>query len=139
MPNRINLDKVNSDPERKSEICRAAAKKANERIKAKKKMKEEMLAILSLPVKNNIRNKANKLINVDKVKALDDFKGMNTTVQTQVLLKVTQMAMSGNLKAIEFITSLIGENKQVVDLTTTAKVTLSKADTLAEDLFGDSD
>lgn len=112
-------------------------KKSAEAKKAKKKMAEELTLLLSLPVrKKTVSNKATKLIETDKVKALEDFKGVNTTVQTQILLKITQMAMSGNVKAIEFIANLTGEAKQTIDINMDAKVS-NPVDTLADDLFGD--
>lgn len=82
----------------------------------KKAMREEMIMMLSLPVKRSIRNAANKMLIIDKAKALADFSSRNTTVQTQILLKLTQMAMSGNLKAMQLIMELSGEmNQKTVD------------------------
>ena len=112
-------------------------KKSAETRKAKRKMAEELGMLLALPVrKRTVSNKATKLIESDKAKALEDFKGVNTTVQTQILLKITQMAMSGNVKAIEFIANLTGETKQTIDINMDAKIN-SPVDTLADDLFGD--
>lgn len=90
--------------------------KSQENNRRKKAMKEEMLLILSLPVKRSTTNAANKLLSVDKAKALADFSSKNTTVQTQILLKLTQMAMSGNIKAMQLIMELSGEaNQKTVD------------------------
>lgn len=77
--------------------------------KQKKAMKEELLMILSLPVKRSIKNAATKMLTIDKAKALADFSSRNTQVQTQILLKLTQMAMSGNLKAMQLIMELSGD------------------------------
>ena len=84
-------------------------RKSAEVRKQKRAMKDEILMILSLPVKKNIKTAATKMLTVDKAKALADFSSRNTTVQTQILLKLTQMAMSGNLKAMELIMDLSGE------------------------------
>lgn len=82
----------------------------------KKAMREEMIMMLSLPVKRSIRNAANKMLTIDKAKALADFSSRNTTVQTQILLKLTQMAMNGNIKAMQLIMELSGEmNQKTVD------------------------
>ena len=80
--------------------------------KKKRAAREELMLILSLPVKRSIKNAANKMLSVDKAKALADFAGRNTTVQTQILLQLNKMAMSGNLKAIQFIFELTGEMNQ---------------------------
>ena len=82
----------------------------------KKAMREEMIMMLSLPVKRSVRNAANKMLTIDKAKALADFSSRNTTVQTQILLKLTQMAMNGNIKAMQLIMELSGEmNQKTVD------------------------
>jgi len=112
-------------------------RKGAETKRARKKMAEELKLLLSLPIrKKTIGNQATKLLESTNAKALEDFKGVNTTVQTQILLKITQMAMSGNVKAIEFIANLTGENKQILDINMDAKIN-SPVDTLADDLFGD--
>lgn len=124
-------------PEQKFQDRSKGGKARAEQARAKKKMAEELKLLLALPIrKKSIGNKATKIIESDKAKALEDFKGVNTTVQTQILLKITQMAMSGNVKAIEFIANLMGENKQTLDINMDAKVN-SPVDTLADDLFGD--
>ena len=114
MPHPENI--TNLTREQLSENGRKGAIKSNEVQRQKRAMKEEMLMILSLPVNRNVKNAAQKMLTVDKAKALNDFRSRNTTVQTQILLKLTQMAMSGNLKATQFIMELSGEtNQKVVD------------------------
>ena len=110
MPNPENIR--NLTHEQLSENGRKGALKANENRKRRKAMKEELLMILSLPVKKSTKDAVNKMLSVDKAKALEDFKGRNSTVQTQILLKLSQMAMSGNLKAFELILDLSGERTQ---------------------------
>lgn len=123
----------NLTPESRSKGGKISA----ERRRAKKQMAEELKLILALPVKKRvIANKATKLLESDAAKAFEDFKGVNTTVQTQILLKITQMAMTGNVKAIEFIANLTGENKQQIDINMDAKIN-KPVDSLADDLFGD--
>ena len=107
MPNPENI--TNQTKEQLSANGRKGAAKTNAIKKQKKAMAEEIKLILSLPVKRSIGNAANKLLVVDKAKALDDFSKRNTTVQTQILLKLTQMAMSGNMKAMQLIMELSGD------------------------------
>lgn len=136
MANQLNFDLMTE--EQKKEARSKGGRKRAESIRARKKMKDELSVILALPIKRSVKSKATKLINVDSAKALEDFKGMNTTVQTQVLLKVAQMAMTGNIKAMEFILGVMGENKQTLDINTTGNLKIhNQVDTLADDLFGD--
>ena len=100
---------TNQTKEQLSANGRKGAAKANAVKRQKKAMAEELKLILALPVKRSIGDAANKLLVTDKAKALNDFNKRNTTVQTQILLKLTQMAMSGNLKAFQFIMELTGE------------------------------
>ena len=114
MPNPENI--TNQTREQLSANGRKGIAKTHQIKKAKKAMREELKIILSLPVKKSTKDKANKLLLVDKAKALSDFAAQNTTVQTQILLKLTQMAMSGNLKAMQLIVELTGEaNQKTVD------------------------
>lgn len=107
---------TNLTHEQLSENGRKGAAKTKQIRKAKKLMAEELKIMLSLPVKRNITGAANKMLSVDKAKALADFSSRNTTVQTQILLKLTQMAMQGNLKAMSLIIELSGEaNQKTVD------------------------
>lgn len=114
MPNPENLSKLTH--EQLSANGRKGALKANENRKLRKSMQEEMLLILSLPMKKKTKDAVNKLLTVDKAKALEEFKGKNTTVQTQMMLKLAQMAMTGNIKAMQLILELSGETKQEVNL-----------------------
>lgn len=136
MPNQLNFDLMTE--EQKREARSKGGKKRAETLRVRKQMKEELQMILSMPIKRSVKNKANKILDVDSAKALEDFRGMNTTVQTQVLLKVTQMAMTGNIKAMDFILNVMGENKQTIDLNTTGNLKIeNQSDKLAEELFGD--
>ena len=140
MPNPENV--LNQTPEQLRENGRKGGFKKGENARQRKKWQDELSVILSLPINRSEKNKttreANKLLQVDQAKALKDFAGKNTTVQTQILLKLSQMAMSGNLKAMELIGTITGDNKQVIDLNANANVGVkSKIDTLADNLFGD--
>lgn len=88
---------------------RKGAAVANAKRKQKMAMAEELRMILSLPVKRSVSNAANKMLQTTKAKALEDFNKKNTTVQTQILLKLNQMAMAGNLRALQMIIELLGE------------------------------
>lgn len=87
---------------------KGAASRAAKR-KQQMAMAEELRMILSLPVKRSVSNAANKMLKTTKAKALEDFNKKNTTVQTQILLKLNQMAMAGNLRALQMIIELLGE------------------------------
>ncbi len=138
MPNPENI--TNVTPEEASARGRKAGIESGKARRAKKKMAEELQILLSLPVKRSTKNKAMKLLDSNKAKAFEDFRGMNTTVQTQILLKIIQMATNGNVKAIEFIANLTGETKQTIDINANADVRVNKpVDTLADDLFGDDE
>lgn len=102
---------TNQTKEQLSANGRKGAAKANANRRLKKAMAEEIRLILSLPMKRSIGNAANKLLIADKAKALEDFSKKNTTVQTKILLKLTQMAMSGNLKAMKLVMELTGDIK----------------------------
>lgn len=136
MPNPENL--TNRTPEQRRADCSKGGKKSGETRRAKKLMADELKVILAMPIKRSTSNKAIKFLDSDKAKALEDFKGMNTTVQTQMLLKISQMAMNGNIKAMEFIANLVGETKQQIDINANLDAKVNKpVDSLAEDLFGD--
>lgn len=100
---------TNQTKEQLSANGRKGAAKANANRRLKKAMAEEIRLILSMPMKRSIGNAANKMLLVDKAKALEDFSKRNTTVQTQILLKLTQMGMSGNIKAMQLIMELSGD------------------------------
>lgn len=105
---------TNLTKEQLSANGKKGGRRSQEVQRQKKAMREEMMLLLTLPVKRNIRTLATKMLTTDRAKALADFSGRNTTVQTQILLKLTQMAMSGNLKAMQLIMELSGEmNKDV--------------------------
>lgn len=110
MPNPENI--TNLTREQLSANGRKGGTISAKRRQQKKAMAEELRMILALPIKRSVKDAANKLLVTDKAKAIEDFSKKNTMVQTQILLKLTQMAMSGNLKAIELIIELTGEAKQ---------------------------
>lgn len=114
MPNPENI--TNLTREQLSANGRKGAAAAHAKRKQKMAMAEEIKLILNLPVKRSVKDAANKMLNTSKAKALEDFSKRNTTVQTQILLKLNQMAMSGNLKAMQMIFDLSGEaNQKTVD------------------------
>lgn len=142
MPNPENV--MCQTPEQLRENGRKGGLKKHQNALDRKRWQDELSVILSLPIsradKSKASKEASKLLKVDSAKALKDFAGKNTTVQTQILLKLSQMAMSGNLKAIELIGTITGDNKQVIDLNANANVGIkSKVDTLADTWFGDDD
>ena len=114
MPNPENITKLTH--EQLAEYGRRGAIKSNENRRLRKAMRDELIMILSLPVQKKTKNAATKLLTVDKAKAIEDFSKKNTTVQTQILLQLSQMARKGNLKAIQLIFEITGEAKQEVNV-----------------------
>lgn len=114
MPNPENI--TNQTREQLSANGRKGAAITNQKRRQKKAMAEELKLILAMPVKRSTKDAATKMLHTEKAKALEDFSKKNTTVQTQILLKLNQMAMSGNLKAMQLIIELTGEaNQKTVD------------------------
>lgn len=114
MPNPENITSLTR--EQLSANGRKGGLKSAKVRRQKMMMAEELKLILALPVNSKVKNMANKLLTSDRAKALADFSKRNTTVQTQILLKLTEMSMRGNLKAIELIMELTGEmNQKTVD------------------------
>lgn len=114
MPNPENI--TNLTREQLSANGRKGAAASHAKRRQKMAMAEELKIILSLPVKRSVRDAANKMLQTTKAKAMEDFSKKNTTVQTQILLKLNQMAMNGNLKAMQMIFDLAGElNQKTVD------------------------
>ena len=112
MPNPENI--TNQTREQLQANGRKGAAVTHAKRRAKMAMVEELKLILSLPVKRTASDAARKMLTTTKAKALEDFSKRNTTVQTQILLKLNQMAMSGNLKAMQMIFELSGEaNKKI--------------------------
>lgn len=142
MPNAENIVCQSKEKMRENGLKGAAITNAKRR--QKKMWRDELQLMMSLPIsraeKGKVTKEANKLLSIEKAKAIKDFSGKNTTVQTQILLKLTQMAMGGNLKAMEFIATLTGDYKQQVDITSSSDVKITnKVDDLADNLFGDDD
>lgn len=142
MPNAENI--AIKPYEKRVEDSRKGGIKSGKVRKQRKQWRDELQLMMSLPIsraeKGKLTKEANKLLSIDKAKAIKDFSGKNTTVQTQILLKLTQMAMGGNLKAMEFIATLTGDYKQQVDITSSSDVKITnKVDDLADNLFGDDD
>lgn len=114
MPNPENI--TNQTREQLQANGRKGAAVTHAKRRAKMAMVEELKLILSLPIKRTASDAAKKMLTTTKAKALEDFSKRNTTVQTQILLKLNQMAMSGNLKAMQMIFELSGEiNQKTVD------------------------
>lgn len=107
----------------------------------KKAMREELEMILSLPVKRkdkkDINGKALSMLETNNAQALEDFQRQNVTVQTQILLKITEMAMKGDLRAIQLITDItVDKNLQVsMEANVEQNTTVTTAAELAKAIF----
>lgn len=68
-------------------------------------------ALLSLPVVSGAIHK------IDELESLDDTHGQNLTARDVILIKLTEKAIDGDLRAIELIVKIAGNtfSKQNVD------------------------
>lgn len=98
---------------------KASAKKRAER----KTMKETLELISKMPMHDG------ELLDLDKVKNVDDLLKANKTLGEQIAVRLAVMAQNGNLKAMELYRDQIGEKPvQTVDVRMDAKVDLDRAD-----------
>lgn len=132
-------------PEEVKAATRKGGIASGESKRRKKAMQEELIAILNLPVKRkdrkDINGKALSLLDTDKAKALEDFQRQNTTVQTQILLKITEMAVKGDLRAIQLIMDLTVDKTLNVEMNANVdqKTTLVTAEDIAKAIIKGND
>lgn len=90
-------------------LGRKAGIASGEARKRKKAIKETLEIFLSMPVKKG------KVSKIEDIKNFMELKGKNITVDEAINLQLVQMALKGNLNAIDMIYTVIGEkpNKNV--------------------------
>lgn len=107
--------------------------KASARVRAERKRTKEILEIfLSMPLKKR------KSANIEEIKAFEELKGKNLTVNEAIQLKQIQRALNGDLNSASYIRDTVGDkqtenvsvevNNPVAELTTEELRELIKSD-----------
>jgi len=70
----------------------------------RKQFRETLEIMLKMPLKDG------KIDNIEEIKSLMGLEGKNITADQLILAKVISKATKGDLKAIDYITNILGEN-----------------------------
>lgn len=105
MADGININKpiCEMTPEECAEAGRIGGIRSGEAKREKKKMKEVLQVLLQMPLKKG------KVYDVDEIKNFASLKGKNIDVQTAILIKQLQLALSGDRASAEFIRDTSGQ------------------------------
>lgn len=114
MTNEMNLDPVKSKSEARKR-GRAGGIASGAARREKKKMRETLEIILSMPMKNG------KYDDVEGICNFAAIKGKNISVQEAILIAQVQKAMKGDTRAAEYVRDMIGE-KPVENVNVSGKV-----------------
>ena len=113
MANEENLAAVkNATPEERREWGRKGGIASGEVTRKKKAMRETLEILLDMPLNNK------KCYSVDDITNFAQLKGKNVTVETAILIRQIQKAMSGDLASAEFLRDTSGQ-KPTNDLNVT--------------------
>ena len=82
-------------------------KKSGEVRREKKTMKELAETLLSMPLKSG------KCTDIENIKNFADFKGKNPSVKLAMLSTVAQKALKGDIRALELLLAILGENPSI--------------------------
>lgn len=82
-------------------------KKSGEVRREKKAIKEMMATLMSMPMKSG------KCTDIESIKNFADIKGKNPSVQLAMLIAVAQKGLKGDLRAVELMLGMLGENPTV--------------------------
>lgn len=93
----------------------------------KKAMKDTLVELLSMPIKDG------KAADIEKVQSLAKLKGKNITVQEAIMLAQIQKAMKGDTRAAEFVRDASG-NKLTEKITVDGQVNNPMAGLTTEEL-----
>ena len=85
------------------EIARAGGIASGKARREKKKMRETLEILLSMPMKNG------KFTDVDSIRNFAALKGKNISVQDAIMIAQIQKAMKGDTKAAEYVRDTIGQ------------------------------
>lgn len=102
MTNEQNLDPVKSKEEARKR-GRAGGIASGKARREKKKMRETLEIILSMPMKNG------KFTDVESIRNFAALKGKNISVQDAIMIAQIQKAMKGDTKAAEYVRDTIGQ------------------------------
>ena len=102
MTNETNLDPVKSKEEARKR-GRAGGIASGIARREKKKMRETLEILLSMPMKNG------KFTDVESIRNFAALKGKNISVQDAIMIAQIQKAMKGDTKAAEYVRDTIGQ------------------------------
>lgn len=102
MTNEQNLDPVQSKDEARKR-GRAGGIASGKARREKKKMRETLEILLSMPMKNG------KFADVESIRNFAALKGKNISVQDAIMIAQIQKAMKGDTKAAEYVRDTIGQ------------------------------
>lgn len=109
------------------EMGRKGGIKSGEAKRQKKAMKETLEILLSMPLKKN------KCYEVEEIQSFGQLKGKNIDVQTAILIKQIQRALSGDLPAAEFVRDTSGQKpKDDLNISGAMPVVISGEDDLED-------
>jgi len=100
--NEQNLDPVQSKEEARKR-GRAGGIASGKARREKKKMRETLEILLSMPMKTG------KYTDVDSIRNFAALKGKNISVQDAIMIAQIQKAMKGDTKAAEYVRDTIGQ------------------------------
>lgn len=123
---REQMQKINENttPEQRRERAKKGAKKRSEAIKKRKQMKEALDILLRMPVTDKKTAEQMKEMGI----ADDELNN-----QTLMLVATVKQAQKGNMRAVEYIAQMLGENgEQKVNVTGNVPVIISGGDKLED-------
>lgn len=126
MTNEQNLDPVQSKEEARKR-GRAGGIASGKARREKKKMRETLEILLSMPMK------AGKFADVESIRHFAALKGKNISVQDAIMIAQIQKAMKGDTKAAEYVRDTIGQKPvDSVDMNMNMPVFFQGEDALEE-------
>ena len=90
--------------EKQVEIARKGGIASGEAKRQKKAMKDIVELVLQMPLQEG------KKANVESIKSLASANGKNISVQEALVLKLTQKALKGDIKALRLLLEMAGQN-----------------------------
>jgi hypothetical protein len=103
MANEENLKIIRTENEAR-EIGRKGGIASGKARREKKAMKDIVETVLQMPLQNG------KKTSVESIKNLASAKGQNISVQEALVLKLTQKALSGDIKALRLLLEMAGQD-----------------------------
>lgn len=91
-------------PEQRRENAIKASKASHVKRGARKAWADEMREIMTMPLANK------RISEIEDIASMRDVKGKNVTVQSVILVALTQKAMKGDVKAIDLIMRILEQD-----------------------------